>query len=135
ADNSARFGRGLLMKFVALLPANTLARASLAALAALGAALSGCATVIKGETQTVSVASPPAEGARCALFTADRYYGDVLTPGAITVPRTRHDISVVCTKRGFRDASATVSSDFNFVTLGNALVGGMTGVIVDATTG
>lgn len=132
------------MKFVAVLlantlarasVANTLARASLAALAALGAALSGCATVIKGETQTVSVSSPPVEGARCALFTADRYYGDVLTRGAITVPRSRHDISIVCTKRGFRDASATISSDFNFVTLGNAIIGGMTGVIVDATTG
>lgn len=96
---------------------------------------SGCATVIKGETQTVSVTSPPVEGARCALFTADRYYGDVLTPGAITIPRSRHDVSVICTKRGFKDASATLSSQFNFVTFGNAVIGGMTGVIIDATTG
>ena len=108
---------------------------AVAALAALGAALSGCATIIKGETPKVSVTSPPAEGARCALFTADRYYGDVLTPGAIAVPRNRHDISIVCTKLGFKDASATVSSDFNFVTLGNAVIGGLVGVTVDATTG
>ena len=107
----------------------------IAALVAMGAALSGCATVIKGETQTVSVSSPPVEGARCVLFTADRYYGDVLTPGAITIPRSRADISIVCTRRGFQDASATVSSDFNFVTLGNAVIGGLIGVTVDATTG
>jgi hypothetical protein len=108
---------------------------AVAVLAAMGAALSGCATVIKGETQTVTVASPPAVGARCALFTADQYYGDLLTPGAITIPRSRQDITVACTRRGFKDASATVSSDFNFVTLGNAVIGGLIGVTVDATTG
>src|SRR3954471_229460 len=86
--------------------ANTLARASLAAAAAMAPALSGCATMIKGEAQTVSVTSPPAYGARCGFFTNDRHYGDVLTPGAITLPRSGDDMSVVCTKHGFKDASA-----------------------------
>jgi hypothetical protein len=108
----------------------------------MGVALSGCATMIKGEAQTVSVSSPPVFGARCVFFTADRYYGDMLTPGAITLPRSGDDMSVVCTKRGFKDASATISPDFNFVTVSNVVVGGFfgvvgltTGVIVDATSG
>ena len=113
--------------------ANTLARASGAALAAL--ALSGCATVIRGETQTVNVTSPPAWGARCVLYNADGYHGDLITPGAITVPRSRDDLSVTCTKRGFKDASQTVSSDFNFITFGNLAIGGLMGVTIDATSG
>jgi hypothetical protein len=114
--------------------ANTLARASLAAAAALAPALSGCATIIKGEAQTVSVTSPPVYGARCAFFSDNRYYGDLLTPGAITLPRSGDDMSVVCTKHGFKDVSATVSPDFNFVTVGNVRVGVLVGV-VGLTTG
>jgi len=113
--------------------ANTLARASVAALAVL--ALSGCATVIRGETQTVNVTSPPAWGARCVFYNADGYYGDLITPGAISVPRSREDLSVTCTKRGFKDASQTVSSYFNFITFGNLAAGGLVGVTIDATSG
>lgn len=115
---------------------------AIAAVAAMGALLSGCATAIKGETQTVSIASPPVEGARCVFFTRERYYGDVLTPGRITIPRDRHDVSVVCTKLGFKDGSTTVPADFNFVTLGNlpigvlfGVIGLTTGVVVDVTSG
>jgi hypothetical protein len=117
------------MKVFALFHANTLARASLAAAVAVAPALSGCATIIKGRAQTVRVTSPPAYGARCAFFTDNRYYGDVLTPGAITLPRSGDDMTVVCTKAGFKDASAAVSPDFNFVIAGNLVVGGLFGVI------
>lgn len=39
--------------------------AQLLALVLLGFALSGCATIIKGTTQSISVATPPANGAMC----------------------------------------------------------------------
>jgi hypothetical protein len=103
--------------------------------AALAAALSGCATVIKGETQAINVSSPPVGGARCVLSTTDGYYRDLLTPGAVIVPRGREDLSVVCTKRGFKDATKKVASHFNFVTFGNLVIGGLVGVTVDATSG
>jgi hypothetical protein len=99
----------------------------IAAVAAAGAALSGCATVIKGEAQTISVATPPVEGARCVFYGADGYYRDVLTPGRVDIRRDREDLTVTCTKRGFKDASTTISSDFNFVTLGNVGVGAVAG--------
>ncbi len=106
----------------------------LAAVAAFAAALSGCATVIKGTTQTVNVSSPPVWGARCVLFTASGYW-DVITPNSVTVPRSREDLNVICTKRGFKDGRAIASSQFNFVTFGNAIAGGVTGVIIDGFTG
>lgn len=105
-----------------------------AAIAAMGATLSGCATVFEGATQTVSVSSPPVRGARCALFT-ESAYRDVITPGSVTLPRSRKDLTVVCTKNGFKDTRMTVGSHFNFVTFGNFVVGGVTGLVVDASTG
>jgi hypothetical protein len=108
---------------------------AVAAIAALGAGLCGCATVIKGTTQTVNVSSPPVWGARCVLFTENGYYWDVITPNSVTVPRSREDLNVICTKRGFKDARAIAPSQFNFVTFGNAIAGGVTGVIIDGFTG
>lgn len=106
----------------------------MAAAAGMAVALSGCATVIKGSTQTVSVSSPPVRGARCVLFNSEGNW-DLLTPGAVTVTRSRDDMSVVCTKRGFKDSTKLVSSHFNFVTMGNLVAGGTAGFIIDATDG
>jgi hypothetical protein len=44
-------------------------------------------------------------------------------------------MSVVCTKRGYKDATKTISSHFNFVTFGNFVLGGTTGIIIDASDG
>ncbi|MBV9570361.1 MAG: hypothetical protein JO056_03880 [Alphaproteobacteria bacterium] len=107
---------------------------AVAAVAVLGVALSGCATVLMGTTQTVSVSSPPVRGARCVVFGEDMYR-DLVTPGSVRVPRSREDLTVICTKRGFKEAKAVVASHFNFVTAGNAVAGGLTGIIVDASTG
>jgi hypothetical protein len=103
-------------------------------LIACSVAFSGCATVIKGTTQTVNVTSPPVRGARCVLTTSDGYW-DVITPGSLTLPRSGDDLSVVCIKRGFKNSSQTITSHFNFVTLGNVAVGGLIGVTVDAVSG
>jgi hypothetical protein len=107
---------------------------AIAALAACGMAVSGCATIIKGTTETVNVTSPPVRGARCVLTTADRYW-DLITPSSVRLPRSGDDLSVVCTKRGFKDSAETIPSHFNFVTLGNLVIGGMVGVTVDAVSG
>lgn len=103
-------------------------------LIACSVAFCGCATVIKGTTQTVNVTSPPVRGARCVLTTSDGYW-DVITPGSLTLPRSGDDLSVVCIKRGFKDSSQTITSHFNFVTLGNLAIGGLVGVTVDAVSG
>ncbi|MGD0143742.1 MAG: hypothetical protein ABSC92_11325 [Rhizomicrobium sp.] len=45
--------------------------ASVAALAALGIALSGCASIVEGTTQSVAVATPSADGAKCTLVNSE----------------------------------------------------------------
>ena len=54
---------------------------SIAALAALGVALSGCASIVEGTTQMVQVSTPPVDGAACTLTSSEGVY-TVTTPGS-----------------------------------------------------
>ena len=79
--------------------------ASLAALAALGIALSGCATIIKGTTQSIAVTTPPVEGATCTLTSKEGSW-TVVTPGVAKVHKTKDDIQARCVKPGYQDGIA-----------------------------
>lgn len=106
----------------------------IAGLIALGFALSGCASVVKGSHQTVAIATPPTTGAACTL-TNGRGTWEVTSPGAVTVDRSKHDMQVRCVKAGWQDATATIPSSFEGWTLGNIIFGGVIGVGIDASTG
>lgn len=103
-------------------------------IAALGAALSGCATVVDGTSQSVAITSPPTTGAYCTLTSKEGNWS-VLTPGVATVEKSRDDIVAHCTKDGWQDASATIPSDFQGWTVGNLVFGGVVGFGVDALSG
>jgi hypothetical protein len=107
---------------------------TIAALAALGVALSGCATVVKGTTQSIAVTTPPVEGASCVLTSKEGTW-TVVTPGVAKVGKTKQDIQIHCTKSGYQDATATIPSNFEGWTLGNVILGGLIGFGVDAATG
>lgn len=106
----------------------------LAALAALGVALSGCATIIKGTTQSISVETDPVTGAECKLVSSEGTWY-VTTPGSVTVHKTKNDIEATCTKAGYQEAKATFPSHFNGATAGNLILGGVIGLGVDAASG
>jgi hypothetical protein len=107
---------------------------TLAVLGTATIALSGCATVIKGTSQSIVITTPPVSGAYCILSSAEGNW-PVTTPSAVTVDKSKEDILVKCTKAGFQDASASIPSDFQGWTLGNLVLGGIIGVGVDAATG
>ena len=107
---------------------------SLAALALLGTALSGCASIIKGSSEDIALSTPPASGASCTL-TNPRGSWTVTTPASVTVKRSKKDVQVHCMKDGYQEASATIPSNFEEWTLGNLLLGGVIGLGVDAGTG
>ena len=75
-----------------------------AAAVAVGISLAstGCATAIRGSTQSILVASEPA-GADCTLSREDQQLGKVTTPGQITISRNPHLARIVCTKAGYQD--------------------------------
>jgi uncharacterized protein YceK len=96
--------------------------------------LGGCASIIKGTSQSIAISTPPATGAECTL-TSSQGSWSVLTPGAVTVERSKEDIQARCVKPGYEDAVAMIPSNFEGWTVGNLVFGGLIGVGVDAATG
>lgn len=105
-----------------------------AALAALGIAVSGCATIIDGTTQSVSVNTTPEQGASCTLVNSQGTWY-VTSPGSTTVHKTKTDLDVTCTKQGYKPGHIVAASRFTGKTAGNILAGGLIGVGVDAASG
>lgn len=105
-----------------------------AATAALGVALSGCATIIDGTTQSVSVNTTPEEGASCTLTNSQGTWY-LTSPGSTTVHKTKTDMDVTCTKPGFKPGHVLAVSHFTGKTVGNVIAGGVIGIGIDAASG
>jgi hypothetical protein len=59
----------------------------------------------------------------------------VTSPGVVTVEKSKEDIVARCTKPGWQDGVATIPSDFQGWSIGNAVAGGLIGFGVDAASG
>jgi hypothetical protein len=57
------------------------------------------------------------------------------TPGSVTVDKSGRAIELSCTREGYEATAATVDATLQPMTAGNILVGGVIGVVVDASTG
>jgi hypothetical protein len=115
------------------------ARTALALAAILGmGSLTGCASIVSGTSQVVSVetlhSSGNVAGATCKLENDKGVYY-VTTPGTVTVHRAYGDMSVKCEKPGFDTGLATVKSSTKAMMAGNILFGGVIGIGVDAASG
>ena len=103
---------------------------------ALTAALGGCASVTRGTTENISIASTPA-GAEAMISGLD-VPTICTTPCAIVAKRSA-DISISFAKEGYepesvqlvKEVPATGAAGF----AGNILAGGLVGMGVDAVTG
>jgi len=104
-----------------------------AIIAAVG--LSGCATIVQGRSQDISVASSPS-GAHCVLQREGRQVGVIEeTPGSVTVRKTKDDILLSCTLAGYQPATQFLHSGIANGTYGNIIAGGLIGWGVDSATG
>jgi hypothetical protein len=107
----------------------------LLAVFALGVLLPGCATITSGTTHTIAVLSEP-PGAACQI----RRNGELIavvnpTPGTVSISKSTRDLAVDCTRSGNQPGVAVVKPEFQAMTLGNVLVGGLIGLAVDAASG
>ena len=107
---------------------------SVAAIAAVGICLSGCASIVRGSSQMVAIYTPPVTGATCTLTNPEGNW-QLVTPGAVKVTRSKYDMVVNCKKEGWNDGAGTLPSNFQSWTVGNIVVGGLIGLGVDAATG
>ncbi len=107
---------------------------SLAALAILGTALSGCASIVEGSSQDIALNTDAVSGATCKVSNA-RGDWTATTPGSVNVKRSKSAMAVHCTKDGYQEATKTVDSGFEPWTIGNLAIGGLIGIGIDAGTG
>lgn len=110
-----------------------ISRAVAATLLACGTC--GCASVVSGTSQTLTLDTVPA-GADCSLMRKGLVIGRVNpTPGAVLVQRTRDDITVTCTRDGYQTGTFVNKSGLEAVTFGNIILGGLIGVAIDSASG
>lgn len=106
---------------------------AVAATAAL--ALGGCATITKGSSQSVTVLTDPT-GAECRFDRAGQSLAIVNpTPGTVQIDKSKDAITIRCKKDGYMETAGTLDSEFQGMTFGNILFGGIIGVAVDAGSG
>lgn len=94
------------------------------------AMLSGCATIVHlGGSEEINVSSEPA-GAKVVIDGTQLG----VTPLATKVERKK-DHAIVLTKEGFQETQTKVESHLSWWVAGNALVGGLVGILVDVLSG
>ena len=97
--------------------------------------LGACASITEGTDQSITAQTQPSE-AKCEFQRDGTTIGVVNpTPGTITVSKSKDEISVTCSKKGHQDGVGILSSEFNGMTVGNVLFGGIIGVGIDAASG
>lgn len=98
-------------------------------------ALSGCATITKGTTQSVSIDTPGAPGASCTLTSSAIGSKTIVTPTSLVLDKGQENIAVTCKKECFQDAVGIIPSHTESMAAGNVIVGGVVGLGVDAISG
>jgi hypothetical protein len=97
--------------------------------------LSGCASVIEGTSQEIKVVTNP-PGANCAFVREGSVIARVeQTPGGATIKKTKHDITLTCTKQGYQEATYLNHSGAAGATFGNIVLGGGIGWAIDSASG
>ena len=103
----------------------------------LGVALmsGACSSIIEGTSQEIMVNTNP-NGAKCVFNREGGVIGTIdTTPAALTVKKTKDDITVVCSKEGYQDASYLNHSGAAGATFGNIILGGGIGWAIDSASG
>ena len=111
----------------------TLQRLTLLAFIAVG--LPACATITTGTSQSIAVLTEP-PGASCTLSRDGGVIAEVNpTPGTASVSKSTRDIMVNCTRPGHLPGIASHAAQFQGMTVGNVLIGGLIGFGIDAASG
>ena len=99
--------------------------------------LTGCATITTGTDQSVTVMTEKnVSSANCELTDSkDGKWFVNNTPGTIPVRKGDGPMTVTCKKEGYLDTTTSVEETIVGATLGNILIGGGIGIIIDATSG
>jgi hypothetical protein len=103
---------------------------------ALAFGLSACATIATSGAEDIQVSTPATDQANCTLTNKEGSWM-VASPGTVKVQRSKAPLQVACTKAGFQNAQASVASGFEYISLGNLILGlgGLIGFAIDGASG
>lgn len=96
--------------------------------------MSGCASIASGTSQDITINTTPG-GAQCELLRQSTKIAECKTPCTLTVQKSKHDITLQCSKAGYETASVINNSGSEGATWGNVIAGGVIGWGVDSATG
>ena len=97
--------------------------------------LSACSSVIEGTSQEILVNTNPS-GANCEFVREGNTIARVTqTPGGATIKKTKHDITLKCSKDGYQEATYLNHSGAAGATFGNIVLGGGIGWAIDSASG
>lgn len=114
-------------------------KVNFAVLMAVSTLGSGCASIVSGHNQSVSVETRSKQGqavtsASCKLSNnKGTWY--VTSPGSVTVSRSYQDLLINCEKESQEPGLASVKSSTKAMAFGNIIFGGVIGVGIDVATG
>ena len=97
--------------------------------------LTGCASIVSGTQQSISIETPPTKDATCSLVNDKGKWFISHTPGSVTVHRSYQDLMIDCEKQGYKNAHTRIKSLTKPMAFGNAIFGGLIGAGVDVATG
>jgi len=95
----------------------------------------GCASIVSGNHQSVSVETPQAKDMTCTLSNNQGKWFVNKTPGSVTIQQSFGDMMVHCEKDGHSMSDAKIKSTVKPIYFGNIIFGGMIGLIIDAGDG
>ena len=96
--------------------------------------ITSCASTMSGSSQNITVTSN-VQGATCTLSN-DKGTWSLSTPGSAVVTSSRVNLALTCAKEGYVNGVASLPSKHkDSATLGNVLLGGGIGYIIDRKSG
>jgi hypothetical protein len=95
----------------------------------------GCASIVKGTTQSVALNTPGVPGAQCTLVSEGIGSKTIATPATLVLDKSQHNIAVTCKKECYQDGVGIISSSTEGMAAGNIIAGGVIGLGIDAATG
>ena len=107
-----------------------------AAFAACGLSCAGCASVVDGSTEMITIATAPVTGADCTASNS-RGQWSVVSPGAVTIDKSESVLTIACTKAGYADGKFYASGKMSTAGLIGTMIpyAGLVSTAVDAGTG
>jgi hypothetical protein len=96
--------------------------------------LSGCASIIDGRQQPITIQTTPVKAAECTLTNSNGTWNVNSTPGQVVVNRAYGDLSITCNKDNYTGLTVAESRVKGWF-WGNILFGGLIGMGIDSFNG